>query len=289
MTTPPDTVELPPRLLKTQLDDWVARYHHPRFVQEDPLQFAVPFKNDLRRCEAQALLSALLSYGRREVILRALNELYDRLEAPVYDVLQEESLAPLEKSLKGFVYRFNTGQDIINLLRWWKDFYAQHDSHLTVLRDLVPPDTLLTRDDLKPLLTAWLNTWLPPDFLNISWPYGTRYLIPHPATGGACKRFHMALRWLCRNDHAKGAHAVDLGLWSSVIPPSALLMPLDTHVARLSRQWGLLSRKSTDWKAAEILTRALAVYRPEDPCIYDFAFLGYGVDEVRGRLASSFQ
>ena len=275
-------------MIKQRLNALVEQYHHPDFVQVDPMQFAVPYKADLPRCEANALLASLLSYGRREVIVSKLQELFDRLEMPVYDVLQQESLARVEKRLQGFVYRFNTGQDVIHLLRWWQVFYGAHPSHLALLASLVEAQhsqtSLPHRTHLKALMTAWLEVWLPPDFLEGGYAYGTRYLVPHPATGGACKRLHMAWRWLCRDDAFLGENAVDFGLWSSVIPPHTLLMPMDTHVARLSRSWGLLERKSTDWRASEALTKALAQFNPEDPCRYDFAFLGYGVDEVRGRL-----
>ncbi len=269
---------------KAQLDALVATYHHPDFVRDDPMQFASPFKHDLPRCEANALLASLLSYGRREVIIRKLTELFDRLEAPVYDVLQAESLAPVEKRLAGFIYRFNTGADLVHLLRWWHAFYERHPSHLACLESLPETQNGVSRDTLKPVMTAWLDAWLPPDFLAGGYRNGTRYLVPHPATGGACKRLHMALRWLCRDDQFLGTHAVDFGLWTSVIPSHALLMPMDTHVGRLSREWGLLKRNSTDWKASEELTARLARFNPADPCRYDFAFLGYGVDEVRGRL-----
>jgi uncharacterized protein (TIGR02757 family) len=269
---------------KAQLDALVATYHHPDFVRDDPMQFASPFKHELPRCEANALLASLLSYGRREVIIRKLTELFDRLEAPVYDVLHAESLAPVEKRLKGFIYRFNTGADLVQLLRWWQVFYERHPSHLACLESLPETQNGVSRDILKPVMSAWLDAWLPPDFLAGGYSNGTRYLVPHPATGGACKRLHMALRWMCRDDQFLGENAVDFGVWTSVIPPHALLMPMDTHVGRLSREWGLLKRNSTDWKASEELTARLARFDQGDPCRYDFAFLGYGVDEVRGRL-----
>ncbi len=63
---------------------------------------------------------------------------------------------------------------------------------------------------------------------------------------------------------------------------------MDTHVARLSRDWGLLKRKSTDAKASLELTAALARFEPTDPTRYDFAFLGYGVDAVRHRTPEAF-
>jgi len=286
------------KALKAHLDHLADHYHVHDFIDNDPMRFAHPFRHDLHRCEANSLLAAFLSYGRRETIIAKLTELFDRLEAPVYDVLKGD-LEPVEKRLRGFVYRFNTGRDIYNLLTWWKDFYERHDSHLDALKRLAggfplpcpPPkgegvkrEAIIQRQHMQSLMHEWLSLWLPDDFLHGRYSYGTRYLVPHPATGGACKRIHMALRWLCRDDSHMGENAVDFGLWSEVIPPSALMMPMDTHVGRLSREWGMLTRKSTDWKSAEELTARLAKMCPEDPCRYDFAFLGFGVDEVRGRV-----
>ncbi len=63
---------------------------------------------------------------------------------------------------------------------------------------------------------------------------GIRYLLPSPRTGSACKRMNLYIRWMVRRD------ALDLGLWKT-IPPSGLVMPIDTHVARISRRLGLTS------------------------------------------------
>jgi uncharacterized protein (TIGR02757 family) len=283
---PASRLTLREQRLKRELDACLQHYHTPAFIESDPMQFAAPYREDMARCEANALLAALLSYGRREVILTKLAELFYRLEAPsVWDALQAESVAPLEKRLKGFIYRFNTGRDIFLLLQWWHGFYQHTPTHAQALKHLIQQaHPLHSRSDMMPLLTAWLNEWLPPDFLTGGYSYGTRYLVPHPITGGACKRLHMFLRWMCRDDATMQPTPVDFGLWSSIIAPHHLWMPMDTHVARLSREWGLLTRKSTDAKAAQELTNALARFAPEDPVRYDFAFLGYGVDQVRRRL-----
>ena len=70
---------------------------------------------------------------------------------------------------------------------------------------------------------------------------------------------------------------VDLGIWN-FIEPSELLIPLDTHVARLSREMGLLSRKSNDFKSVIEITENLKIFDPKDPIKYDFAMFGYGVN-----------
>ena len=84
----------------------------------------------------------------------------------------------------------------------------------------------------------------------------------------------MFLRWMVRKDD-KG---VDFGLWDR-IPMSGLVCPLDVHVARVARRFGLLTRVPTDWPAALELTQNLSRLDPKDPAKYDFALFGLGVME----------
>ncbi len=97
-------------------------------------------------------------------------------------------------------------------------------------------------------------------------------MVPSPANGGAMKRMNMYLRWMVRKP------PVDLGIWD-FIPQEKLLIPLDVHVARLSREMGLLTRSSNDFKAVVELTKNLREFCPKDPAKYDFAIFGLGVDE----------
>ena len=101
---------------------------------------------------------------------------------------------------------------------------------------------------------------------------GFYHMLPNPQNGGAMKRLNMFLRWMVR----KGP--VDLGLWS-FMQPKDLLIPLDVHVARISRELGLLTRKSNDFKTVVELTETLKRYSPEDPIKYDFAMFGLGVNK----------
>ncbi len=83
----------------------------------------------------------------------------------------------------------------------------------------------------------------------------------------------MFLRWLVRKDE----NGVDLGLWKN-IPMSALMLPLDVHTARNSRELGLLQRKQNDWKAVEEVTNELRKLDKNDPVKYDYALFGIGVN-----------
>jgi hypothetical protein len=74
----------------------------------------------------------------------------------------------------------------------------------------------------------------------------------------------------------RGPDAVDLGIWKGV-PRSTLIIPLDTHVARIARCLGLTDRQDMSWRTAEEITRNLRVLDPEDPVRYDFALCHLGM------------
>ena len=70
---------------------------------------------------------------------------------------------------------------------------------------------------------------------------------------------------------------VDLGIWK-FMPKSELLIPLDVHVAKISRNLGLLTRSQNDYKALLELMENLKKFDSKDPVKYDFAMFGYGVN-----------
>jgi uncharacterized protein (TIGR02757 family) len=100
---------------------------------------------------------------------------------------------------------------------------------------------------------------------------GLRHLCPDPGAGGAAKRWNLYLRWMVR-----GPDGVDLGIWPDV-PTAALVVPLDTHVARVARRLGLTRRKDLSWRTAEEITAALRVADPDDPVRFDFALCHLGM------------
>lgn len=97
-----------------------------------------------------------------------------------------------------------------------------------------------------------------------------RHLVSDPRAGSACKRLLLYARWMIRP-----ADGVDLGLWP--VPPSKLVIPVDTHIHRISRNLGLTQRRTATWATAEEITMALRRYDPDDPVKYDFALCHLGV------------
>ncbi|HEX9011610.1 MAG TPA: DUF2400 family protein, partial [Holophagaceae bacterium] len=68
----------------------------------------------------------------------------------------------------------------------------------------------------------------------------------------------------------------DLGLWTRY-PKDQLVIPLDTHVARVSRFIGLSARATPDGRMAREITEALRHLDPVDPLRYDFALSHLGI------------
>jgi len=65
-------------------------------------------------------------------------------------------------------------------------------------------------------------------------------------------------------------------LWTTV-PPSALLIPVDTHIHRLGKLLGMTQRSNPSWLAAEDITAVLRQIDPDDPVRFDFALCHLGM------------
>jgi uncharacterized protein (TIGR02757 family) len=105
------------------------------------------------------------------------------------------------------------------------------------------------------------------------------YLLPSPESGSACKRLNMYLRWMVRKNDG-----IDRGTWTGV-PASMLIMPVDTHVARIAGSLGLTKRKSADWAMAEEITSRLRECDPDDPVRFDFSLCRTGMVDFRRKAA----
>jgi uncharacterized protein (TIGR02757 family) len=166
--------------------------------------------------------------------------------------------------LSGWRHRWTDGVDLGRVLRALRRLLRRHGSlERAVAARLRPGD-----EDVGPALAAFSaegSSLLPQGAGR-----GARWFFSSPETGGACKRLLLWLRWMVRRE------GVDLGLWSRV-PPSLLVLPLDTHLARIVRYAGLTDYRSAGWRCAEDATRTLRLLDPEDPVRYDFALSRLGI------------
>ena len=259
--------------LKTILEE-VGSSRKELFLANDPLAIPRRFPRREDR-EAAAFLCAALAYGRASIICQNLENLFARMpEGPAAFIAGFDPKRDVER-LSGFKHRFNSGEDIACLCWLLRRMQEEAGSLEGFFRAGDDPAST----DIGPALASFTERALA---LDVSPLFGekrlppnstVRYLFPSPAKGSACKRLCMLLRWLCRGDDG-----IDLGLWAGVAT-DRLVVPLDTHIARISRLLGLSKRKTPDWKMALEVTESLRQLNPHDPVKYDFALSHLGISE----------
>lgn len=246
--------------LKEHLDALALKYNVPEFINDDPVQFPRRY-SDRRDIEIVAFLIATIAWGKRFMILNSANRLLDTMGKSPYDFVMSDGWKKLDTDK--CVHRTFFNRDLIYYCNGLKGIYNEYQS----LEDIF---TLNENHDVWRGIQNFRDRIQDANegisSVHISNPY-----CENPKKGSACKRLHLALRWLVRNDGI-----VDIGIWNK-IKSSDLMIPLDVHVGRISRELGLVNRKSNDRTTVEELTAQLRKLDPNDPIKYDFALFGYGV------------
>ncbi len=243
------------------------------FLKNDPVSFphTYPQKED---AEIAAFLSASLAYGRVAMIRRNLADLSRMPQGPAAFVRNFEPRRDKAR-LEGFKHRFNSAEDMACLC--WM-LHCMQEEQGSLEKFFLAGDSSSAKDigaALASFCGRALNLDMSPVLgqKELPNPSTVRYFFPSPSGGSACKRLCMFLRWVCRP-----ADGIDLGLWSKV-SPRRLVIPLDTHTARISQLLGLTGRRSPGWKMALEVTESLRQLDPEDPVRFDFALAHLGISE----------
>jgi uncharacterized protein (TIGR02757 family) len=186
------------------------------------------------------------------------------------EFLKNFSLKKDLKYLKGISYRFNREEDILCLVYMLSCVLEEWGT----LRNLFTHFYENEDNDIRNALTGFVDHIneidTSPVYGTDIRPNGLKQLLPSPKNGSACKRMNLFLRWVVRTGD------IDFGIWNN-IPPNKLIIPLDTHIARISKCLGLTRRASADWKMAEEITTSLRGFDPADPLKYDFALCHHGI------------
>ena len=247
--------------LKGYLDELVAKNNTEAFIKDDPVQFPHRY-NDKRDIEIVAFLVATIAWGNRKMILNNANKMLEIMGKSPYDFVMSGGWDKLDADK--CVHRTFFGRDLKYYCRGLKHTYevprfARNDNSLEDIFYNEEHDVWRGIQNFRDLM-AEANGCTSKHISNPS--------CCEPKKGSACKRLHMALRWLVRNDGI-----VDLGIWNRLSPKN-LMIPLDVHVARVSRDLGLIDRKSNDRQTVEMLTAKLREFDAKDPVKYDFALFG---------------
>jgi uncharacterized protein (TIGR02757 family) len=258
-------------LLKEKLDELYLSYD-ARYVSSDPIQFPHRYGRTRDR-EVASFVACVLAYGSVTTIKKDLEKIFTFLGSSPYETVLATGPDELLSAFRGFKHRFTTARHLAWLLLITREILSEFGS----LKAFFLKGYLRDRPSIKESLISFVDGFLRYGNRNIYRSVedarrdGALFLIPSPQTGSACKRLNLFLRWMVRT-----ADNVDFGLWPEV-SPSQLVMPLDTHIARLSHYLGLTRRKTSDWKTAEEITQTLRTLDPRDPLKYDFSLTRLGI------------
>ena len=251
--------------LKGILDAAVDTYNRPSFIPSDPI--SVPHALSLPQDrEIMGFWAATLAWGQRKTIIQSAQKLLALTDGAPWDFMRNHVEQDRERFLS-FKHRTFQSTDTLWFLEYFQQYYRQHNSLEHAFAKHLAPNA----QTVEPALIGFHR-----DFFDHPWaPDRTRKHVATPERGSTCKRLNMFLRWMVRRDD----QGVDFGLWSH-IRPDQLLIPLDVHVERVARRFGLLQRPQTDWRSVLELTEHLRAFDPDDPVKYDFALFGLGVLET---------
>lgn len=246
--------------VREELERLVKKYNRPEFIDADPVQFPRRF-SDQRDIEIVSLLVSTIAWGNRTMICRDSERLLALMDYKPYEYVNDRGYEELPDQN---IHRTFFAANLRHYLRGLHKIYADYGTLEGFARakkvgNTQAPAWALAEEINKILAQA--NDGI-----------ADSRCLPLNLKTSALKRFNMALRWLVRNDGI-----VDMGIWTE-IKPSQLFIPLDVHVANVSRAFGILTRKSNDRKAVEEITSQMRILSPDDPAKYDFALFGLGVD-----------
>ena len=289
---------LPESSLKTILNRFYRGYNFKERLKHDPIEFPHRYSTP-EDVEIAGFIASCFAYGKVELFKPVIEKILIPGSRHPANFFKNFTLKKDSKYFKGISYRFNKEKDILCLVYLLSETLKKCGT----LRDLFYQYYKPEHEDIKNALIGFMNYFLkidaspvyaprnnppsPPfvkggqwgDFSKggmggfgggISRPYGLTQFFPMPEKGSACKRMNLFLRWMVRTKD------IDFGIWDK-IPPSKLIIPLDTHIAKISRCLDLTKRISSDWKTAKEITESLKKLDPRDPLKYDFALCHHGI------------
>jgi uncharacterized protein (TIGR02757 family) len=246
--------------IRERLDQLLVGCDAESTRRRDPVDFVHAY--DLPRDqEIAGLIASSLAFGNAVAARRSIERVLDALGAEPAALLVESDPVELRRRLHGFVHRIYRAEHIASVLSRAGGLLREYES----LGHAFVHFHRKSQGDFREGLSRFADA-LRGETTNRN----LRHLVSDPRAGSACKRLLLYARWMIRP-----ADGVDLGLWP--IAPSELLIPVDTHIHRISRNLGLTKRRAASWATAEEITAVLRTFDPDDPVKYDFALCHLGV------------
>ena len=249
--------------------DLLADDYGVRYLDTDPAGLVHRYSSPYD-IEIAGFIVSVLAYGNAVQIRKSADRVLQLTGTSPADFVCNISTKKALKTFQGFKHRWTSGEDIAFLFTVLGGIMNGYGSVGDFIKTLYDPREK-TIAGVMTKLSEWIKSRYDDEFRLNSKSRDISYLIPSPAVGSACKRLAMYFRWMVR-----GPDGVDFGLWN-FISPAQLVIPVDSHIARMGKLLGLSDRKTPDWKMAVEITESLRLIDPEDPVRYDFALVRPGI------------
>ncbi len=213
-------------------------YHYKAFdksqISPDPLQFLHLFE-DPKDIEVMGFIASVFAYGNVKQIINTLSKIVAASENNPYIFVKNFNRNIDAKKIKGIKHRFYSEKDILDFFSILNKIYNEFGSLKNLFLKYYDKDEA----NLKNSVSKFSNHFLESEKKRNKTgklSLGFKFMFPLPEKGSACKRTNLFLRWMIRKDE------LDFGIWNE-IPPNKLLIPVDTHVAKICKKLKLTKQK----------------------------------------------
>lgn len=250
--------------LKEKLDHLYHRYNQRSFVDPDPLLFLYDYPR-VRDREIAGLIASCLAYGRVVMIMATVASVLAKMGPDLHGFVSGTSRRELDVMLRGFRYRFADQAHLRALILGIQGILKDYGAIETCFLEGASGAGDRNHQD-----NPDVHQGLAAVYKAVKHRGNVGHLLADPSKSSACKRSHLYLRWMVRQDR------VDPGGWESV-SPACLVIPVDTHMYRIGALLGFTRRKSADRTCALEITDGFRRLAPDDPVRYDFALTRFGI------------
>jgi uncharacterized protein (TIGR02757 family) len=216
--------------------------------------------------EIAGLVGACLAFGNVKTLRAKVANVFERMGPEIARAADDE--LEVFAKMAGFQHRVYRGEDVARLIIGARRVQRTHGS-----LERCFALALRRAGTLRPALAEWADLVRVAGGLDAAARLrrGAAHILADPNKTSGCKRLLLYLRWMVRADDG-----VDLGLWKQV-SPSLLMIPVDTHLYKLSRNLGFTRRTTLTWATTEEITSALRRLDPADPARFDFPLCHMGM------------
>ncbi|MCX5807381.1 MAG: TIGR02757 family protein [Proteobacteria bacterium] len=212
-------------------------------MNNDPVEFMHRYENVIDK-EIAGFLASQFAYGKIDIFKRFLTSIFEHMGINLLTFIKKGDFSGFD----GLYYRFQKDKDIIDLFNVLKRIIDEFGSIGNMIRHFYKGNT---RETLWKAREHYFEN-----------NNELTFFFPKPLKSNPLKRWNLYFRWMVRKDE------VDSGLWD-FIDKKNLIIPLDTHIFKISKCLGWTGCKTPTYRAAKEITEVLKEFSPDDPLKYD--------------------